>query len=46
MSDESPSTPQLPKLLDQVRDRIRVKHYSIRTEAQYLQWIRCFIHVS
>jgi integrase len=30
-------------LLDQVRDRIRVKHYSIRTETQYVQWIRCFI---
>ena len=32
-----------PKLLDQVRDRIRVKHYSIRTETQYVQWIRRFI---
>jgi integron integrase len=32
-----------PKLLDQVRDRIRVKHYSIRTEAQYVQWIKRFI---
>lgn len=33
----------LPKLLDQVRDRIRVKHYSIRTETQYVQWTRRFI---
>lgn len=32
-----------PKLLDQVRDRIRVKHYSIRTETQYVQWVRRFI---
>lgn len=32
-----------PKLLDQVRDLIRVKHYSIRTETQYLQWIKRFI---
>lgn len=32
-----------PKLPDQVRDLIRVKHYSIRTETQYLQWIRRFI---
>ena len=32
-----------PKLLDQVRDRRRVKHYSIQTETQYLQWIRRFI---
>ena len=43
MPDEAPSTPPPPKLLDQVRDRIRVKHYSIRTETQYLQWIRRFI---
>lgn len=32
-----------PKLLDQVRERIRVKHYSIRTERQYVQWIKRFI---
>lgn len=32
-----------PKLLDQVRDRIRVKHYSIRTEKLYVQWIKRFI---
>jgi integron integrase len=32
-----------PKLLDQVRDRIRVKHYSIRTEQAYLGWIKRFI---
>jgi integron integrase len=38
-----PDTPQSPKLLDQVRDRLRVKHYSIRTETQYIQWIKRFI---
>tara|TARA_B100002049_G_scaffold216205_1_gene182017 strand:- start:740 stop:1714 length:975 start_codon:yes stop_codon:yes gene_type:complete len=32
-----------PKLLDQVRERIRLKHYSIRTEKTYLAWIRRFI---
>ncbi|MBP9714527.1 MAG: integron integrase [Sterolibacterium sp.] len=32
-----------PRLLDQLRDRLRVKHYSIRTEAQYTQWVRRFI---
>lgn len=32
-----------PKLLDAVRDRIRAKHYSFRTEQQYLAWIRRFI---
>lgn len=36
-------TPQTPKLLDQVRNRICVKHYSICTEAQYVQWVRRFI---
>jgi integron integrase len=39
----SPESSPAPKLLDQVRDRIRVKHYSIRTETQYVQWIRRFI---
>ncbi len=33
-----------PKLLDQVRDAIRVRHYSIRTEEAYLQWIKRFIY--
>jgi len=32
-----------PRLLDQVRDRLRVKHYGMRTEDTYLQWIRRFI---
>ncbi|WP_432763176.1 integron integrase [Alcaligenes phenolicus] len=32
-----------PKLLDQVHDRIRIKHYSLRTETQYVQWIKRFI---
>lgn len=32
-----------PKLLDQVREKLRLKHYSIRTEKQYVQWVRRFI---
>ncbi|MES1935175.1 integron integrase [Salinisphaera hydrothermalis] len=32
-----------PKLLDRVRERIRLKHYSIRTEKTYIAWIRRFI---
>jgi integron integrase len=32
-----------PRLLDQVHDRLRVKHYSLRTEEAYLHWIRRFI---
>lgn len=32
-----------PRLLDQVRDAIRVRHYSRRTEDTYVHWIRRFI---
>jgi len=37
------STTHKPKLLDQVRDVIRRKHYSIRTEQAYVDWIKRFI---
>lgn len=42
-TENTPAASPPPKLLDQVRDKIRVKHYSIRTETQYLQWIKRFI---
>ncbi len=29
-----------PRLLDQVRERCRVKHYSLRTEKAYVHWIK------
>ena len=32
-----------PRLLDQVRNLIRVKHYSIRTEKSYISWIKQYI---
>jgi len=32
-----------PKLLDQVRDVMRRRHYSIRTEQVYVDWIKRFI---
>jgi site-specific recombinase XerD len=35
--------PEQPRLLERVRDHIRVKHYSIRTEEAYLNVIRRFI---
>jgi integron integrase len=31
------------KLLDQVRDHLRLKHYALRTEEAYVDWIRRFI---
>jgi integron integrase len=43
VNETTPPVPNPPKLLDQVRNKIRVKHYSIRTETQYLQWIKRFI---
>jgi integrase len=33
-----------PKLLDQYRERLRIKHYSLRTEQAYLHWVRRFIY--
>jgi len=35
---------QQVKLLDRVRDKIRLKHYSIRTEQAYVSWIKRYIH--
>ena len=32
-----------PRLMDQVRSRLRLKHYSLRTEQAYVGWIRRFI---
>jgi integron integrase len=32
-----------PRLLDEVRRRLRLKHYSLRTEQAYVGWIRRFI---
>jgi len=37
------NTPPTRKLLDQVRDVLRLKHYSIRTEEAYVDWIKRFI---
>ena len=34
---------QKPRLLDQVRDVCRVRHYSPRTEKTYIQWIKRYI---
>lgn len=32
-----------PRLLDEVRDRLRLKHYSLRTERAYVDWIKRYI---
>ena len=47
MLDKAPTPPKNvttpPKLLDQVRDRVRLKHYSLRTEQAYVGWIKRYI---
>ena len=35
---------QKPRLLDQVKETIRRKHYSIRTEQSYVDWINRYIY--
>ena len=42
-NSEQSTTKNPPKLLDQVRNKLRVKHYSIRTEQSYTDWIKRFI---
>ena len=37
---------QSTRLLDQVRERVRYLHYSLKTEKAYLYWIRFFIRWS
>lgn len=39
----STTPPKQKKLLEQVQDAIRAKHYSLRTEKTYIDWIRRFI---
>jgi site-specific recombinase XerD len=39
----SSTEPRPQKLLDQVREAIRVKHYSYRTEESYVAWTRRYI---
>ncbi len=36
-------SPDSPRLLDRIRDKVRLKHYSIRTEQAYVEWIKRFI---
>lgn len=43
MSELVPPVAQPPKLLDRVRQACRVRHYSLRTEDAYHDWVRRFI---
>ena len=33
---------QQPKLLDQLREAMRIKHNSLKTEKSYFHWVRRF----
>ena len=46
MAGELGSEARAPKLLDRVREVIRRRHYSYRTEQVYVDWIRRFIYFS
>jgi integron integrase len=41
--EASPPAPRPPRLLDRVREAVRSRHYSRRTEKAYVHWIRRFI---
>ena len=43
MTTSNSETSNEPKLLDIVRGKIRLKHYSIRTEQAYTDWIKRYI---
>jgi integron integrase len=38
-----PGSPRSPKLLDQLREALRARHYSPRTEKAYTQWVARYI---
>jgi site-specific recombinase XerD len=43
MANDTQVSGSRPKLLDQVREHIRLRHYSPRTGDAYVSWIRRFI---
>ncbi|MCP5235609.1 MAG: integron integrase [Zoogloeaceae bacterium] len=45
MKPDTPASPSSrpPRLLDQVRQAIRYRHYSLRTEKAYVYWVRAFV---
>lgn len=43
MKPASPPVLRATRLLDQVRELIRYKKYSLRTEQAYVQWVRMFV---
>ena len=40
----TPAAPPKTRLMDRVRNKIRLKHYSIRTEKACVDWVRRYVH--
>ena len=38
------SQEQKPRLLEQIRQVMRLHHYSLHTERSYIDWIKRYIH--
>jgi hypothetical protein len=46
VSEERASySPRAPKLLDRLREALRIRHYSRRTEETYCHWVKRFIFI-
>ena len=45
-SEPAMPIPREVRLLEQVRSRIRLKHYSLRTEKAYIYWIKRYIYAT
>ena len=43
LSPASPAQGRQPKLLDRLREALRSRHYSLRTEQSYCHWVKRFI---
>lgn len=42
-TNTAPATAQQPRLMDRVRESLRVSHYALSTERSYCHWIRRYI---
>ena len=43
MEHSKSEPPRKPVLLERLRERIRLKHYGIRTEQDYVEWTRRYL---
>jgi len=39
-----PPTPHQPKLIEQLRNELRLRHYSLKTEESYVNWYKRYVH--